>query len=291
MSRFYKSHGLGNDYIILSADDFNFPLTPGGIRRLCHRNLGIGGDGILWLEPATSADFAVRIYNPDGSESEKSGNGLRILAHHIHTQGLSQARAFSIEIMGGQSQVLAQCHDDGTYSIAMGKATFTPDEIPTTLGGPQSQLDLGDHAFTVTPVGVGNPHCVIFTDELDLKTVKTYGPRIENHPHFPNRVNVQWVQVLDRQRIALRIWERGAGYTHASGSSASACVAASVYHGFCEGHVEAHMPGGILKVQVDGQFEVTLRGPVEPVISGEISAELGQTLLKLAQAENAPKLG
>jgi diaminopimelate epimerase len=279
MARFTKGHGLGNDYLVLDERDLDFPLGPAAIRWICHRNWGVGADGILLRTASAAADVGLRIFNPDGSEAEKSGNGLRIFAKYLWERGNLRKSPVRIETRGGV--VEAVCHASGgrvaQVTVEMGRATFRAPEIP--MHGPDREavglpLQVGDRVLTVTGVSVGNPHCVVFTDRLDDDEVRRLGPRIETHPAFPNRTNVQFARVLGRDRVEIRIWERGAGWTLASGSSACAVAAAAVRNGHTDGGVTVVSPGGELGVEVRADWSIRLRGPVAEVCEGVLAPEL-----------------
>lgn len=280
MITFVKGHGLGNDYLVLNRKDLDFPLNPVAVQRLCHRNWGIGSDGVLLLVDSSNADFGLRIFNPDGSEAEKSGNGLRIFAKYLYEHGHAERSVFSVETKGGV--VECQCHVAGgrvaSVTVEMGQVTFRAQEIP--MSGPDREvvgipLKVNDHALKVTALSVGNPHCVIFTDRLDEAEVRRLGPLIEHHPVFPNRTNVQFAKVAGRDRVAILIWERGAGFTLASGSSACAVASAAVKNGLCDhGRVTVAMPGGELIIEVRADWSLRLQGPVEEVCAGILSPDL-----------------
>jgi len=280
MIPFVKGHGLGNDYLVIEESDLPRPLTEAAIARICDRNLGVGSDGILLRVASSRADFGLRIFNPDGSEAEKSGNGLRIFAKYLWDHGHTTARTFTVDTRGGR--VECECHvSDGRMelvTVEMGQATFRAPEIP--MNGPDREvvavpLQLANGvALSVTAVSVGNPHCVVFQKELDEGECRRVGPLIERHPAFPNRTNVQFVKVLGRDAIEILIWERGAGYTLASGSSSCGAAAAAVKNGLCEpGRVTVRMPGGTLAVDVRGDWSLRLQGPVEEVCTGVMTRE------------------
>ena len=280
MIPFVKGHGLGNDYIVLDGKDLDFPLTPLAVQRLCHRNWGIGSDGILLRVDSPKADFGLRIFNPDGSEAEKSGNGLRIFAKYLYDHGRTKKTTFTVETKGGV--VECQCHIAAgrvaSVTVEMGRATFRAPEIP--MNGPDREvvgvpLQVNDTFLKVTAVSVGNPHCVVFTDKLDEAEAKRLGPLIERHPAFPNRTNVQFAKVLGRDRLQILIWERGAGYTLASGSSSCGAACAAVKNGLCDhGPVTVVMPGGELTIEVRLDWSLRLQGPVEEICSGTLSPDL-----------------
>jgi diaminopimelate epimerase len=278
-NEFVKSHALGNDYIVLDGSQLSFPLTPEAVRTICDSHFGIGSDGILLLVPAASADFGVRIYNPDGGEAEKSGNGIRILAKFLWDHGYAPRSDFTISTLGGR--VRARLDVEGgrvrTITADMGRATFVSEEIP--VAGPRREvvgepLVVDGERLTVTCVSVGNPHCVILADTLDETRVRRLGPKIEHHPSFPKRINVQFATVLARDRVAIMIWERGAGWTLASGTSSCGVVSACVKNGLTDRRVTVQSPGGELTVAVAESWDLTLTGPVSEIGRGALSADL-----------------
>ena len=274
---FYKYHGLGNDYIVMDPHQVDREPTPDQIRRICHRNYGIGSDGILWgpLKGGGNA-FGVKIFNPDGSEAEKSGNGLRIFARFLMDTGRISTDPFIVNTLGGE--VTAQVTGGGTgVSVDMGRVSFDSRDIP--VDGParevlNERLDVGGAGLTYCAATIGNPHCVILEETLDVQKVKTLGPKIENHPLFPNRTNVQFAKVIDKNHIHVEIWERGAGYTLASGSSASATAAVVHRLGLCGPQVSVHMPGGTLDITIGEDYSVTMAGPVIRIATGELAPEM-----------------
>ena len=260
--RFNKYHGLGNDYVVIDTER---DLNSAEIQTLCHRNYGIGADGILIrVASEEHADFALKIFNPDGSEAEKSGNGLRIFARYLADRGLVGEQPFSIQTKGG----VVTAHllpASGLISVSMGQAQFVQRDLLLPLGEGQQ---LGQ------VVSLGNPHCVLFMDVVSAEIAHKYGASIENDSHFPNRTNVQFAHVLDRNNLRIEIWERGAGYTLASGSSSCAAVAAAYWLGYCAPQVCVHMPGGTLDIAIDADNYVTMVGPVVKVAHGVVAGEL-----------------
>ena len=274
---FFKYHGLGNDYIVLDPADFGEQLSTTQIRLICHRNYGIGSDGIL-LGPleASGSDFAVRIFNPDGSEAEKSGNGLRIFSRYLWDKGLVGTKPFTISTAGGKVQ--SQVHrEDKSVTVDMGKVSFDNTRIPVE-GPPREVLNetiqVDGAEFLFCAATVGNPHCVILCDEVSAEEARTWGPLIENDTRFPNRTNVQFMKILDRENIRIEIWERGAGYTLASGSSSSAAAAVAHRLDFCDSNITVHMPGGTLEITVADDFSISMTGPVTRIAEGTISPEM-----------------
>jgi diaminopimelate epimerase len=275
---FAKGQALGNDYLVVDAADLPWPLTPERIRALCDRHRGIGSDGVL-LGVIEGERLRLRIYNPDGSEAEKSGNGLRIFAKCLWDHGYLRRRSFAIETKGGIAAVTLDVRGRAVQSITagMGRATFRSRDIPAT--GPNREvvgetIDAAGAQFRITAVSVGNPHCVVFVEDPAAIDLARFGPALEHHPMFPNRINVQFVRVDSRRDVTIRIWERGAGETMASGSSSSAVAAACVRHGRTDPHVAVHSPGGVLRVDVAADFALRLTGPVEEISRGRLSADL-----------------
>jgi diaminopimelate epimerase len=277
---FFKGHGLGNDYVALAMEGLGFELTPPAVRLLCDRHTGVGSDGILARVPSSAAGFGVRIFNPDGSEAEKSGNGLRIFAAYLLEQGDVEERApFTVETPGGivRMEVL-QVSADGVLSVEveMGTATFRSADVG--LPGPDREtedepleLASGD-VVRINTVSIGNPHCVVFADELDLDDLRRRAPQISTHPSFERGINVQFAVPMEPDGVEAWVWERGAGETRASGSSACAVAAAAVRRGLVsERQVAVRMPGGTLHVHVRDDWSLVLRGPVESVYRGTLT--------------------
>ena len=275
--RFSKYHALGNDYIVIPSKTGAKPLTAAHIRLICHRNYGIGSDGILRgpLE-STGSDFGLRIFNPDGSEAEKSGNGLRIFACALFDQGRVGTEPFTIETLGGQ--VTCRVAENGRHvTVNMGRVSFDSRRIP--VAGPAREvlnetLEIGDRKYTFCAATVGNPHCVIIKDQISADEARQYGPMIETESRFPHRINVQFVRIVDRHRIGIEIWERGAGYTLASGSSSTAAAAVAHKLGHCDSDITVEMPGGEIQLKFNPGFEAIMTGPVTPIAQGELSPEM-----------------
>ncbi|HWA87061.1 MAG TPA: diaminopimelate epimerase [Opitutus sp.] len=278
--RFHKYHALGNDYLILDPRDYpswGAAPTTAQIRVICHRNFGVGSDGILWGPlPSTKADFGLRIFNPDGSEAEKSGNGLRIFSRYLWDQQLAKKASFTIETPGGV--VVSEIKEQGRLiTVEMGRVSFSAEKIPVA-GRPREvlneKLTALDREFTFCAATIGNPHCVLPLDEISPELARRYGPSIETNPLFPNRTNVQFLRVLDRASIRIEIWERGAGYTLASGSSSSAAAAVAHKLGLVDRHVTVHMPGGEIGIAIADDFAITMTGTVNKVAGGALHPEL-----------------
>lgn len=280
--KFVKYHGLGNDYIVIDPTDLDNELDEHKIRCICHRNYGPGSDGIL-LGPLKSedCDFALRIFNPDGSEAEKSGNGLRIFSRYLWDRGLVNAEAFTLETLGGK--VKSQVFDDGKMAtVDMGHVSFQSSDIPVE-GPPREVLNetlaLDDVTLNFCAATIGNPHCVVLRDEISAGNACLWGPSIEIDPRFPNKTNVQFMKVLDRTNIQIEIWERGAGYTLASGSSSSASAAVAHKLGLCDSEITVHMPGGTLQISIHDDFFITMTGPIAKACEGTISEEVFEQMI------------
>lgn len=281
---FVKYHGLGNDYLVVEPQVLGAPLSAQQAIHLCDRHYGVGADGILVGPlPASQAAFGLRIFNPDGSEAEKSGNGLRIFARYLWDTGRlekqpvrgahSSSKLFSIQTASGlvQAQVL---ENGGLVQVEMGQALFDSERIPMT--GPARQvvdetLEVGGEFLHFCALSLGNPHCVVLYPGAVAADAHRLGPLIENHACFPRRTNVQFLEALDRQNLRLQIWERGAGYTLASGSSSCAATAAAYRLGLCDARLTVHNPGGQLSVSISPDYYLTLTGPVSRVFSGSMS--------------------
>lgn len=275
--KYSKYHALGNDYLVISAEDLNFELTPERIGRICHRNFGVGSDGIL-LSSLTSKStrFALRIFNPDGSEAEKSGNGLRIFSRYLWDRQFVGEEEFDIDTLGGR--VKARVTQSGkSVQIEMGQVSFQSERIPV-MGHPREVLEesitVADKTFTFCAATIGNPHCVIPLPEVTAELANKYGSLLEVHPYFPNRTNVQFMKVLDRKNIQIEIWERGAGYTLASGSSSSAAAAVANRLGLCDSSVTIHMQGGLILIEISDNLSIKMTGSVTKVAQGVISKEI-----------------
>jgi diaminopimelate epimerase len=274
--QFVKMHGTGNDFVLVDARAQSADW-PSLAVAMCDRHFGIGSDGLILALPAANADLAMRMFNPDGSESEMCGNGIRCLAKFAVERGLATPRdgALTVDTLAG----VLRCEvsgPDGTVErvrVSMGKPRLAPAEIPVLAESSGPVLDLpvsvsgGD--FRITAVSMGNPHAVHFTEtpvgEIALETV---GPRVEHHPAFPRRVNFEVVNVLGRDRLRMRVWERGAGLTLACGTGACAVGVAARLHGLVDDVMDVELPSGTVRIEWDGAGEVYLSGPAETVFEG-----------------------
>ena len=275
--RYVKYHGLGNDYIVIRPAEIQGDLEPSRIRRICHRNFGVGSDGIL-LGPYTSetCSFRLKIFNPDGSEAEKSGNGLRIFSRFLFDRGLVREDPFTVETPGGE--VTCRVQEQGKMvTVDMGRVSFLSTKIPVAGAEREvlrEKMEISGAVFDYCAATVGNPHCVVLREDATPELARQFGPLIETDDRFPQRTNVQFMQVLDRRNIRLEIWERGAGYTLASGSSSTAAAAVARRLGLCDSEITVHMPGGSLAIELSENFSATMTGPVTRVCEGVMDPEM-----------------
>jgi diaminopimelate epimerase len=276
--QFVRAHGLGNDYLVVDGARFGIALTEARIRRICDRHTGVGSDGILERVAAPDGfDAAVRIYNPDGSEAEKSGNGVRIFAKFCLDHGYAAA-PMRIHTRGGPVEAHLVAREAGrtVLRVSMGRVSFRCADLPMTGADEwiERPLQVGDRQFKATCVSVGNPHAVLFDAPFDEASARTYGPLVENHAQFPRRTNVQLVRVRDRSTVEALIWERGAGWTLSSGSSSCAVAAACVRAGLTDRAVKVVMPGGTLDVVVHEDWRLDQIGFAQEIAVGTLSADL-----------------
>ena len=256
--RFSKWHGLGNDYLLVQRSDLEAPLTPERVRRLCDYHFGVGSDGVLEVVSANEDRAEVVIWNPDGSTAELSGNGTRIAARWLARRSGSD----TVRLQVGPREVVARMRDGLEVETDMGRVEVGEPEL----------LEIEDEQLEFTPASVGNPHAVV-RQEPDREALLRLGPLIENHERFPSRTNVQLVRVESRHELAVGVWERGAGETLSSGTSAVATAAVAVARGWCESPVTVHLAGGDLVVALDAAGNARLTGAAQEIFVGETSAE------------------
>lgn len=274
---FTKYHALGNDYLVIDPKDLSAPLTTEQVKTICHRNFGVGSDGILLGPlPTENAKCALKIYNPDGSIAEKSGNGVRIFSRYLWDTKFVGNDEFALQTDGGL--VRSTVFNSGKMvRVEMGKVSFDSEKIPVT-GAKRDvineKITVGGREFTFCAATIGNPHCVLPLPEISAKLAHEFGPLLEVHPNFPRKTNVQFLKVLDRANIQIEIWERGAGYTLASGSSSSAAAAVAHKLGLVDRSVAVHCPGGIIQIEIGDGFDILMTGSVTKVAEGVTSAEM-----------------
>jgi diaminopimelate epimerase len=282
---FTKMHGLGNDFILLNLLDqpsikyLSESKLPDIAVHLCRRRFGIGADQLLLLTHSDIGDFRMRIYNADGSEVEMCGNGIRCLAKYIWDHGLSRKDTLRIETLAG---IITPSKSNGNVRVDMGIPEFHPERIPVNIpdsGGTlydkgskfiDYPLEINDRSFEITCLSMGNPHCVIVVDDVDKFPVEQYGPMIENHHLFPRRTNVEFIEILNKKEIKMRVWERGAGETMACGTGASASAVASILKELTEREVTVHLLGGDLSLEWAIDDHVYMTGPATTVFEGTI---------------------
>jgi len=274
---FSKYHALGNDYIVIDPKHLPAPLTTEQVKTICHRNFGVGSDGILLGPlPATTAKCALKIYNPDGSIAEKSGNGLRIFSRFLWDTKFVGNEEFAIQTDGGL--VRSTVFEGGKMvRVEMGKVSFDSEKIPVAGSKREvinEKITVGGSEFTFCAATIGNPHCVLPMPEISAELAHKFGPLLEVHPNFPRKTNVQFLKVLDRANIQIEIWERGAGYTLASGSSSSAAAAVAHKLGLVDKNISVHCPGGIIQIEIREGFDILMTGSVTKVSEGVICPEM-----------------
>ena len=268
-----KYDGLGNDYLVLDPNLNSIELTKEKIKKICNRNFGVGSDGILYGTILKDNKIKVRIFNPDGSEAEKSGNGVRIFSKYLLDKGYIKEKTFILSTLGGDVKVEYLDKMGKKIKVAMGKVTFESEEIP--VSGEKRKVinetfNFNGKEFKGTCVSIGNPHCVIPMKNISKDLAERLGPYVENYKDFPNKINMQLLEVIDRNNIKIEIYERGAGYTLASGSSSCAASCAAYELGLVDNKVKVHMPGGILDIEILKDKMVYMTGPVEYICHVEI---------------------
>ena len=278
MLNFTKMTGLGNDYIYINCmDNEKIKKISEITQKLSDRHTGVGSDGVILIEKPTNlnSDFKMRIFNSDGSEAEMCGNGIRCVAKYIHDKGLSTKDKLSIETLAGVKKVKL-IEDNGNCNeviVDMGEPIFQDKNIPYNVYEAfNKDLDLNilgeNMRFTV--VSMGNPHAITFVENVDNIEISKCGPEIENNPIFPNRTNVEFVQIIDKNNIKVRVWERGVGETKACGTGACASMVASGLNGYTDENVTVRLPGGILKIEWGKDNHIYMQGPATTVFEGSI---------------------
>lgn len=267
---FAKIYGGGNDFIIFDCLTNTIPSPQRIARRLCHRGTGIGADQLLLIRKSRQANFRMQIFNPDGSEAETCGNGLRAGMKFLQNEGLTKAKEISFETLGGVKVVKSLGRN---FRVDMADPAMKGKEIPVNLSGRivNRPLKIENKELRITCLSVGNPHCVIYTEDLENFPLNIYGPLLETYPIFPKKINVEVVHVLGREQIKMRVWERGAGETDGCGSGACAAAVASVLNGFTGRKVTVDQRGGRLLVDWDVKTShIFLTGPAEIAFMGEV---------------------
>lgn len=271
--RFTKMHGLGNDFMVLDLVSQHAHITPKHARQWGDRNTGVGFDQLLLVEAPSNpdVDFRYRIFNADGSEVEQCGNGARCFARFVLDKRLTAKKQIRVETKGGIIEL--HVHNDGQVRVNMGPPRFAPEQIP--FQAPEQSLaytlDVDGQALEIAALSMGNPHAVMRVDNVATAPVRELGPKIEHHPRFTQRVNAGFLQVVDRKRGKLRVWERGAGETQACGTGACAAAVAAIAHGWMDSPLELELPGGTLTLEWAGSGEpVLMTGPATRVFEGQV---------------------
>ncbi len=269
---FTKMQGLGNDFILIEDRDGRLGLSPDRVRFLCDRHFGIGADGVIIVAPGERADLKMRVYNPDGSEAEMCGNGIRCFALYARDRGLIEEEEMSVETPAG---IMRPRIAGGRVIVDMGEPVLESSRIPVALPGRviDHPAVFGPYRVRITCVSMGNPHCVIFYPPDEKPPVGDLGPIVETDGLFPERTNVEFVQVLNKREMRFAVWERGAGQTLACGTGACAAVAAGVLTGRTGRDVEVHLPGGDLRVEWRDDNHIFMTGPAAYVFEGEVELQ------------------
>ena len=273
--KFTKMQGLGNDYVYVNCMEQMVEDAAETARRVSDRHFGIGSDGLILICPSDKADFEMRMYNADGSRGEMCGNGIRCVGKYVYDYRLTDKTFLSVETLGGIKHLFLEV-EDGKVSLVkvdMGPAILEPEKIPVTAEGSRvvDEPLCVDGTFRMTCVSMGNPHAVIYVDDVQGMDLEKTGPSFENHERFPNRINTEFAHVLDRNTVEMRVWERGSGETLACGTGACAVAVASILNGYTEDQVTVRLLGGDLKIEWDREAnKVYMTGPAEVVFDGEI---------------------
>jgi len=282
--KFTKMHGIGNDFVVINGYNYKLSNYNKLAFFLCRRHFGIGGDGLIIVLPPVlpGNDFRMRMFNTDGSEAEMCGNGIRCFAHFVWYNGLTKKKILNIETQAGIKPLLVidYNYQKSQIRVDMGKPIFTPDQIPVNTAKfaldsdyiREYNLQVGDKTFAINCVSMGNPHTVIFLNDIDHIPLEKWGSEIEHNPFFPERTNVEFVQIIKRAEIKMKVWERGSGPTLACGTGACASVVAGIKNGYLDNDVFVHLPGGVLLVDWSGDH-VMMTGPAEIVYEGSIEIE------------------
>ncbi len=281
---FSKYHGLGNDFVLIDNRASAKPMiTPEQAVAVCDRNFGIGGDGVIFVLPATGdTDYTMRIYNSDGSEPEMCGNGIRCLAKFVARLEADDGKSpelphtYRIDTLAGIIRPKLQL--DGQVTVDMGEPVLAAKDIPTTLGSPEGKvvdetISVDGQNWQVTCVSMGNPHCITFVESVEALPLSSVGPSFENHEAFPARINTEFVEVVRPDHLKMKVWERGAGPTLACGTGACALLVAAVLNDKCNRQATVELPGGNLEIEWAKDNRVYMSGPATLVFAGEVSMD------------------
>lgn len=274
--KFTKMHGLGNDFIVIDGFKEDISIIEKKAKILCDRHFGIGADGILILLPSDIADLKMRIINSDGSEATMCGNGIRCFALYAYTRKIVNKKKMEIETLAGiiKPEIIVNKDIVEAVKVDMGHYSLLKEDIPMQGNTKEEAVDfdliVDNSSFKATAVSMGNPHCIIFTEDVESIQLEGLGPKIENHPYFPKRTNVEFVEVISDSQLKMKVWERGAGITLACGTGACASAVAAHKKGFVKDKVTVKLPGGDLFIEIMEDKKVFMTGPAKEVFSGEL---------------------
>ncbi len=274
--KFTKMQGCGNDYVYINCFEEKVEDAPALARKVSDRHFGIGADGLVLIKPSSRDDFTMEMYNADGSQGKMCGNAIRCVGKYVFDHGMTKKRELAVETLAGTKYLSLNVSGDkvSEVTVLMGVPVFEPEKIPVVAEG-KSVVDMpvtvDGRKYRITAVSMGNPHAVIFVEDTKNFPIEKIGPLFERHEMFPERVNTEFVKVLDRENISMRVWERGSGETWACGTGACASAVASVINGYTDGKVTVHMLGGNLHIRYDGEGgQVHMTGPAVEVFRGEL---------------------
>ena len=275
--KFTKMQGLGNDYVYVNCFKETIENPPEMAKKVSNRNFGIGSDGLIMINPSDVADFEMEMYNADGSRSEMCGNGIRCVGKYVYDYGLTEKEHISVETLAG-IKYLDLTVEDGKVKLLkvdMGSPELVPENIPIVADGNRvidEPINVNGTEYRMTGVSMGNPHAVVYVEDVKGLDIETIGPAFENHERFPNRVNTEFVKVLDRNTVEMRVWEHGSGETMACGTGARAVAVACILNGFTEDKVTVKLLGGDLQIEWDKEADkIYMTGPAEVSFDGEIN--------------------
>lgn len=275
--KFTKMQGLGNDYVYVNCFKETIENPPEMAKKVSNRNFGIGSDGLIMINPSDVADFEMEMHNADGSRSEMCGNGIRCVGKYVYDYGLTEKEHISVETLAG-IKYLDLTVEDGKVKLVkvdMGSPELVPENIPIVADGNRvidEPINVNGTEYRMTGVSMGNPHAVVYVEDVKGLDIETIGPAFENHERFPNRVNTEFVKVLDRNTVEMRVWERGSGETMACGTGACAVAVACILNGFTEDKVTVKLLGGDLQIEWDKEADkIYMTGPAEVSFDGEIN--------------------
>ena len=274
--KFTKMQGCGNDYVYINCFEEKVEDAPALARKVSDRHFGIGADGLVLIKPSSRDDFTMEMYNADGSQGKMCGNAIRCVGKYVFDHRMTKKRELAVETLAGTKYLSLNVSGDkvSEVTVLMGVPVFEPEKIPVVAEG-KSVVDMpvtvDGRKYRITAVSMGNPHAVIFVEDTKNFPIEKIGPLFERHEMFPERVNTEFVKVLDRENISMRVWERGSGETWVCGTGACASAVASVINGYTDGKVTVHMLGGNLHIRYDGEGgQVYMTGPAVEVFRGEL---------------------